>query len=229
MRLLNISNLKICLILSPVLLISCNQVGSNACGGADNTGVCLAAVSIAPTYLGGNTLDVDIYQDICPPIPPGTAEVFTDHAATVTLSASLIGNAPTNVTRIRLTRYTISYTLNPGSDKPALGPPLPPFQSSNFATGQTIDIPVGGTTIIDLTLFDLQHKEDFLCNPTIGGDPDSYMCPIGGGAFGADNTPDFTNHPSYTAHYTFFGEDDYGNEVWATGATEIKIGHYLFC
>jgi len=221
MRLLNISNLKICLILSPVLLISCNQVGSNACGGADNTGVCLGADSIAPTYNDGNTLNVDIYRDICEPGPPPVDEIFTDHNATVTFSASLIGNAPTNVTRIRLTRYTISYTLNPGSDNPALGPAIPPFQASNFGTGETIDISVGGTTTIDLSLFDLQQKRDFVCTV----DAPSDQCTQVFNGIGAS----FIDFPSYTAHYTFFGEDDYGNEVFATGATEIKIGHYDYC
>lgn len=193
---------RVALFAAPVLSLFLASCGDEAeCQGADLNGVCFVVSNVVPRYDNANTNNVDVVQGTC-----GTApEPFFDHGARLTLSAFTIGNNRTNSTRILVTRYTISYQLNPGSDNPALGPAIPSFQANNFGASQTLEVPVNGTLDADFSLFDINQKIDFFFAMTAG------------------------EYPSYTATYTVVGADEYGREVSSTGSTEIKIGDYNNC
>lgn len=193
---------RVALFAAPVFSLFLASCGDEAkCQGADLNGVCFVVSNVVPRYNSANTNNVDVVQGTCGTTP----EPFFDHSATLTLSAFTIGNNRTNSTRILLTRYTISYRLNPGSDNPALGPAIPSSQANDFGANQTLEVAVNGTQDADLNLFDINQKQDFAAAMTAGA------------------------YPSYTATYTVYGADEYGREVSSTGSTEIKIGDYNNC
>jgi hypothetical protein len=191
------------LILAGLALSSCGDEagGGGACGGVDNNGVCLFISSIEPFDTNGNTIDVDVQQNVCDPVPvPPVIEPFSDHDALVTFGAFTIGNAPTTTTRIFIVSYTISYAINLGSGP---GPVVP---SVTIGTGFILEVPINGSAQADVTIFDQGQKAAFAADPAfVGGEP------------------------SYFARYTFNGEDEFGNTAFAQASTQILLADFNNC
>ncbi len=191
------------LILAGLALSSCGDEagGGGACGGVDNNGVCLFISSIEPFDTNGNTIDVDVIQNICDAtVTPNIIEDFSDHDALVTFGSFTIGNVPTTTTRIFIVSYTISYAINLGS---APGPVVP---SVTIGTGSIIEVPTNGSVQANVTIFNQAQKAAFAADPAfVGGEP------------------------SYFARYTFNGEDEFGNTVFTQASTQILLADFNNC
>ena len=87
-----------CLLLTG-LLYGCGGAGPGSPGsdGTEDTGVLLDA-TIAGNYNGAATYSVDAFQDICDVGPPPEYEIFTDHGATLTVTARLVNPNATSYT-----------------------------------------------------------------------------------------------------------------------------------
>lgn len=193
-----------CLLL--LTLASCGGGGSSdgiggVCGGGSSvSGIVLCVDSVIPEYDDTLTPSVDIVQNLC---EDGTAEPYFDHSARVTLSATLASGAtqPPVSTSMSITRYVIDYTANPGVIGPAIA------SKTHF---ETITIPVTGTATRDINLMTTQQKEQFLFD--LGN----------AGAFDG-------KYRDYSVTYTFYGLDQFGNNLTARGFTQIVIGNYDNC
>ncbi|GMQ89959.1 MAG: hypothetical protein BMS9Abin10_0298 [Gammaproteobacteria bacterium] len=184
-----------------LLLSSCDSAGGGgAGGGVDNNGVFLFTSSIEPEDITGSTKDVDLVQGICDPGPPPEVEPFSDHDALVSFGTFTIDNVPTNATLIFITNYTIVYTINPNS----FPGPVPP--SLEVGSGVNIVVPVNGSVDATVSIFNVQQKVDFVA---AGWVPFS--------------------EPSYTATYTFRGEDEFGRSVSTSASTELLLTDFNNC
>ncbi|MFQ5757841.1 MAG: hypothetical protein ACE5H7_17340 [Acidiferrobacterales bacterium] len=192
------------LILAGLALASCDDAGGGgACGGVDNNGVCLFVSSIDPLDTTGPTINVDVIfttSDCNADGTPDDPEPFSDHDAVVDFGSFTIGNVPTTSTRIFITSYTISYAINPGS----FPGPVPP--SVTIGTGSAIVVPTNGAVQATVTIFNQQQKTDFVAAGYIVG-----------------------TEPSYTATYTFRGEDEFGNSVFVNASQQLLLADFLNC
>lgn len=188
------------------LLAACGEVGgSGQCGGIESNGVCLTVDSITPFYLGGGTSSVDVSRNFdCE--GDGVAstddiEAFTSHQADVEFSAvSLVPAGSIAVPPFfTITSYQIDFFPNTGF---ATGPDL---LSRRYSETFRIDTDSTGNSI-RLVLVDLDGKDEWLAN---GGND--------------------SEHPTYSARYTFFGTDAFDNEIVAQGVTTFEIGGFDYC
>lgn len=176
--------------------------GGGGCGGgAGVAGVVLCAESVAPKYNGVLTPSVDIVQGICSDMTP---EPFFDHSATVTITATLATGAtiPPVSPTVTITRYVVDFTANPG----VVGPVI----SSSGNLFDTITVPVGGTATRDVQLMTTQQKERFLLDLGLAGAFDGI-------------------YRSYAVTYTFYAQDQFGNNLTARGFGQVVIGNYQNC
>lgn len=179
-----------------------NDIAGGGCGGgATVSGIVLCVDNVQPLYNKVLTSNVDIVQGIC---TDGTPEPYFDHQATVTISASLATGAtqPPVSTVVTLTRYVIDYTANPG----VVGPTI----RSTGDLFETISLPVAGTASRDLRLLTTQQKEQFLLDLGLAGAFDGI-------------------YRGYAVTYTFYGQDQYGNNLVARGFGQVIIGNYQNC
>jgi hypothetical protein len=191
-------------------LVSCGSGdesgGGGACGGADETGICLFVASLVPFDVDEGP-DLDVVQDICTPAVPPALAVFEDFViarAEPTFGASQIGPLLTSATQIIITGYTISYA--------AIPPPAffaPPITAVQF-TGNVTTIPVNGTATANVDLLTFDQKEIYrLAAIALNGVlPDSI---------------------TYSATYTFFGETDIGEPVSVTASTFFDLANFNNC
>ena len=190
-------------------LVSCGSGdesgGGGACGGADETGICLFVAGIVVSDVDeGPDIDTTRNLDcdgVATTIDP---EDFVIARAEVTFGASNIGPVLTSATQIIITGYTISYA--------AIPPPAffaPAIASVTF-TGNTATIPVGGTATANVDLFTFDQKEIYrLAAIALNGVlPDSI---------------------TYSARYTFFGETDIGEPVSVTASTFFDLADFDNC
>ena len=190
-------------------LVSCGSGdesgGGGACGGADETGICLFVASLVVSDVDEGP-DVDVLRDLdCN--GDGTLddpEDFVIARAEPTFGASNIGPVLTSATQIIITGYTISYA--------AIPPPAffaPAITAVHF-TGNTATIPVGGTATANVDLFTFDQKEIYrLAAIALNGVlPDSI---------------------TYSARYTFFGETDIGEPVSVTASTFFDLADFDNC
>ncbi len=176
--------------------------GGGGCGGgATVAGIVLCADSVAPKYNGTLTPSVDIVQGIC---TDGTPEPYFEHQATVTISARLATGAtiPPVSPTVTITRYVIDYTANPG----VVGPTI----RSTGDIFDTITVAVGGSTSRDVQLMGINQKSQFLFD--LGG----------AGAFDG-------SFRRYAVTYTFYGQDQFGNNLTARGFGQVEIGNFQNC
>ncbi len=183
--------------------------GSPGSEGTEDTGVILNAY-VTPVYLGENTPDVDAFQDICDPGPPPEYESFTDHYATVTISARLINpNATFQAGNLYVEKYTIEYRRSTDS----IG--SPPIET--YVGYSTILIPAptgtGVTTVEAPVMFvDLIRKDKYKADVTSG-----------------QYTSGLSYINNYTAIYTFEGKNDFGDKFKFKTQVDFSIGWYLNC
>jgi hypothetical protein len=189
------------------------------CGGGDqpgspgshgDTGIIIDA-TVAPK----GSDDVDAFQEVCSPGPPPTLEKFTEHLATVTINARL-ENPDLSITpgNLYIEKFTIDFV--PSNDSLG-GPPIPSFTGY---TQITIQAPTGtGTTTVtqDVMLIDLPRKNKYSSDMLSG----AYSSALGSTA-GA-----FINN--YTAIYTFYGKNDYGDSFSFQTHVLFVIGNFDLC
>lgn len=178
------------------------SVGGGGCGGGANvSGVLLCVDNVQPVYDQVLTPNVDIFRGVCPDF---TAEPYFDHAARITISGSLATGAtqPPASTSITLTHYVVDYTANPNVTGPTI--------RSTGNLFETIVVPVAGTVTRDVRLMTTQQKETFLFDLGKAGAFDGI-------------------YRGYSVTYTFYGQDQTGNNLVARGFTQVVIGNYDNC
>ena len=175
----------------------------------EGTGVVLDAV-ITPVYLGSHTYSVDAFQIMCNPGPPPVAEDFTDHNATIAITARLINP---NTTFQAGTLYVEKYTVEFKRSSDSIG--APPIQSDTRYKTIVIPAPTGtGVTTVEDTvvLVDLIRKDQYRFDVTSG----QYS-----------SGPSYLNN--YTAIYTFEGKNEYGAIFSFKAQTDFQIGSIDYC
>ncbi len=185
-------------------LVSCGSGdeadGGGACGGADETGICLFAAGIVVSDVDEGP-DVDVIQNgNCTnvAVAPFVVEDFVIARTAVTFGASQIGPELPSASLIIITGYTISYAAIP----PVFPVIAPPITSVQF-TGNTATIPVNGTATANVDLFNFAQKAAWA------------------GVFNGNVT--------YSATYTFFGESDIGESVSLTVSTFFDLADFDNC
>jgi len=175
--------------------------GGGACGGADETGICLFVESIVVSDVDEGP-DVDVFQNpdcVGTATPPLIAEDFVIARTAVTFGASQIGLQPPSASLIIVTGYTITYAATPPVFPPVVAPPITPVQF----TGNTATIPVNGTATANVDLFNFAQKA----------------------AWNAVTTGNVT----YSATYTFLGKTDIGESVSVTVSTLFDLANFNNC
>lgn len=198
------------LFLVALILASCSATGGSdnpqqGCGGTEATVSCLAITGIAPkTTGGGNSSNVDAFQEVCVDPTTGAAtsrETFTDHNADITFSNMQFPTARAGFD-LRITGYTVSYSLNQCPTAAVGCPPLTGFTAS----GESILILKGQTVTVTLPFVPLRVKSEF--------------CAAGGERGRAI--------PSYTATYTFTAQTTGFNDTFTvTGSSQFTIGDFV--
>jgi hypothetical protein len=201
----------VCCLLFTVFLWGCGSgPGSPGSQGTEDTGVTLEA-TIVPTYNGEDTYSVDAFQQVCSEGPPPVYEYFTDHQATVTITATLINP---NTTFQPGTLYIEKYTVEFRRSADSIG--APPIQSDTRYKTIVITPPLtgtGATTVTDtVILVDLLRK-------------DQYATDVLSGQYSSG--PAYINN--YTAIYTFEGKNEYGDSFTFKAQTDFQIGSFDNC
>jgi hypothetical protein len=204
-------------ILFVLLLASCGGGGAGnpgTTGTANTWGIITASISpgvdsssnatTSPLAAAGR--DVDIFQTAnCSTATGNTAapvpEPFTDHDAIATflLTAS---NPGEDVQDHIVEGYRIDYTTE------TLGaPPIQSYQSG----AQTLVLQQDKQVTLQVALVDIGRKLKLAADLTSGQYKPQY-------AF-----------PTYTAVYTFFGHDIYGNSFQTVVQTSFEVGDFNYC
>jgi hypothetical protein len=175
--------------------------------GTEDTGVVIDA-SVVGLYLGESTNSVDAFFDICDVGPPEVPEVFTDHQAEVTFTASLINPNPTiKPGTLYIDKYTVEYKRSNDS----LG--APPIEMDTRYDTIIIAPPLSGTGATSITttvtLIDLVRKE-------------KYYDDILSGRYNYHSA--YINN--YTAIYTFYGKNEYGENFTIKTQMNFQIGWF---
>lgn len=199
-----------CLLFS-VLLWGCGA-GPGAPGGqgTEDTGVILEA-TIIPTYNGTDTYSVDVIQDVCDVGPPPVYEVFTDHSARVTISSRRLN--PTSTFQPG-TLYIEKYTVEFRRSTDSIG--APPIESDTRYKSIIITPPSGaGTNTVTDTviLVDLIRKDKYATDMLSG------MYTSAGSAY----------LNNYTATFTFYGQNQFGDSFSFKAQTDFQIGSFYNC
>jgi hypothetical protein len=199
-----------CLLLTG-LLYGCGGAGPGSPGsdGTEDTGVQLDA-TIAGNYNGAATYSVDAFQDICDEGPPPTYEIFTDHGATLTVTARLINpNATFTPGKLHIQKYTVKYVRSNDS----IG--APPIESDTRYVSIDITPPAGaGTTVTTagVILVDLLRKDQYAYDTT-QGQYSSFLAWLN----------------NYTAIYTFEGQNDFGTHFSFKVQMDFQIADFDNC
>jgi hypothetical protein len=203
------------ILLSAILVLmvwGCGGSGPGSPGtqGTEDTGVILEA-TIIPTYNNVNTNSVDAFQGVCDVGPPIKYEVFTDHTATVTVSARLLNpNSTFQAGTLYIEKYTVEFRRSTDS----IG--APPIESDTRYKSIIITPPTGaGTNTVTDTviLVDLIRK-------------DKYRSDMLSGMFTSAGAAYLNN---YTAIYTFEGKNQFGDSFSFTAQTDFQIGNFDNC
>ena len=200
----------VCFLILSGLLAGCGGgAGSPGSHGTEDTGVVLDA-TITPTYLGSNTSSVDAIQDICDVGPPLKVEAFTDHSATLFITARALNpNTTFQLGNLYIEKYTVEYRRSTDS----IG--APPIQTDTRFVSIVIPAPVGSalSTVTSTIIFvDLLRK-------------DQYKSDITSGQFSSSLA--FLNN--YTAIYTFEGKNEYGTNFSFKVQTDFQIADFNNC
>lgn len=181
--------------------------GGGACGGADETGVCLFVVEKQVSDVDEGR-DVDVIQNPnCTGVlvAPFVVEDFVIARTEVTFGAAQIGPALPSASLIIITGYTISYAATP-----PVFPVVAPAIISVAFTGDLTTIPVNGTGTANVDLFNFTQKADWVTNFTA-------LNGVGPG------------NVTYSATYEFFGEDDLGESVSVVVPTSFDLANFNNC
>lgn len=206
-----------------------------ACGGVDESGICLEVTLIDPFNIDSEfTSDVDV-NFVADCDGDGTAddpEDFTEHFADVTFSAFPISGNPVAASVVRVTGVQVVFTQNTtdplvtctnptAASAPCGAVPGPGPLITTLTTPVNVVIPVGTSVTETVPLMNFQRKDDYT--------PSSGAAAFNIFADGPFDTNGDVAYLSYNVRYFFTGEDEFGNSVDATGATEVTIGAYNNC
>jgi hypothetical protein len=195
-----------------VILYGCGGgAGGPGTSGTEETGVVLDVQTPVGLYLDENTNSVDVFQQICDEGPPPEYEQFTDHEATVAFNTSLINPNPTiKPGTLYVEKYTIEYKRSNDS----LG--APPIEKDTRYETIVIPVPLTGNgtsgTNATLILIDLVRKEKYY-DDVLSGRYDYHLAYIN----------------NYTAIYTFYGQNEYGENFTAKAQMNFQIGSFDYC
>ena len=190
-----------------------DQIGAaGQCGGVESSGICVTIDLIAPG--DGNTEatdSVDAFAEFDCDGDPATDDgvLLFAHFAEVTLSAANL--IPTNIpgvtpgvpTFVTLTQYAIEYSANSGNVQPV--PVL-----TNRVFNESIRIPVNGSFTTTLSFVEFQQKAEYR-------------------ETAQQLFPDLNPIHSYTAKYTFSGQDSLGNSVSVAAFKQFEMGDFDSC
>ncbi len=201
----------VCSLLFSVLLWGCGGAGPGSPGtsGSEDTGVILEA-TVVPTYKGTDTYSVDAFQQICSEGPPAVYEGIADHSARVTISSRLLN--PTSTFQPG-TLYIEKYTVEFRRSTDSIG--APPIESDTRYKSIIITPPTGtGTNTVTDTviLVDLIRKDKYATDMLSG------MYTSGSG---------YLNN--YTAIFTFYGQNQFGDSFSFKAQTDFQIGNFDNC
>jgi len=168
------------------------------------------AATVTPIYLGKNTGSVDAFQSVCDEGPPRDYEDFTDHNATLTVTARLINpNTTFPAGDLYIEKYTVEFKRSGDS----IG--APPIESDTRYKTIVIPAPTGTnvSTVEDtVVLVDLIRK-------------DRYEEDVTSGRFTYASA--YLNN--YTAVFKFEGENAYGKYFSFKAQTDFQIGSFDNC
>ena len=203
--------LTLCYFLVAGILAGCGGGGPGSPGsqGTEDTGVMLEA-TIIPTYNGADTYSVDVFQQVCDEGPPPEFEVFTDHSATVIIRSRLLN--PTSTFQAG-TLYIEKYTVEFRRSTDSIG--APPIESDTRYKSIVITPPSGaGTNTLEdtLILVDLIRK-------------DKYATDMLSGMYTSGSA--YLNN--YTATFTFYGQNQFGDSFSFTTQVDFQIGSFDNC
>jgi hypothetical protein len=194
-----------------VILYGCGSgAGAPGSKGTEDTGV-IVDTHIEGLYLNELTYSVDTFRQVCDEGPPEVLEFMGDHQAEVTFTASLINpNSTIKPGTIYIDKYTIEYKRSNDS----IG--APPIEKDTRYKSITITPPLSGTGTTTITtnvlLVDLTRKEQYYDDMVSGRY--NYQ------AFYINN---------YTAIYTFYGKNDYGENFSVKAQMDFQIGSFDNC
>lgn len=202
----------VCCMLSAVFLWGCGGGTPGMPGSQGDTGVIIDSATITPTYNGKNSSSVDVVQQTCTPATattPAKFEYMADHGATLTLNAKLLNpNTKFQPGTLTVEKYTVEYRQTTDS----IG--APPIETMVRYNTFTITPPTGNAvstvTISGILLVDLARKAQYYTNVTSG-----------------QYTTNILN--SYTAIYTFEGQDQVGTRFSFVVQTNFQIGSFDNC
>jgi hypothetical protein len=200
----------------PWVVLGCGDFDAD---GSDKSGSLFNIEEIDPTYFDESTRQVDVVRSICSSGDEGDVdpEPYTDHFADVTLSNRPLNNS---LEQTASTIYVDSYQLR----YEGVTQGSPPLPSSNvIQIGETVGLepctPGGdcqGETISQIEFVPVEEKNvlyDYL--------------------YGVNGTCDTVTGQGcqlqYNIYYTFFGENDYGYDVSASGTTFFYVSNYDNC
>jgi hypothetical protein len=191
---------------------SCGGVGGGGSGGGcEDSGSCLSVTYInIPTNGNVNDgSDIDVYRHWCWDDKDTLSDPTDDtcepeagglyYKTTIEVEIQNDDLLPGSATLVTMTGYSVSFTQHPDRCYGVVGPNLSSF--SGYLSG-TIT-PNGSTTFSDIKLVAPATKASL-------------------GSYGAGPW-------CYTAHYTFRGEDWYGNDVSCKADINFQLGDYSYC
>jgi hypothetical protein len=189
----------------PLVVVGCGDFED----GAEDSGSLFNVEYIDPTYFGESTRQVDVFQGNCAePGEPPDDEQYGDHWADVTLSNRPLNNAvEQTASTIYLDGYELVYQpVSQGS------PSLPSTDLIPIGEGVGLEpcAPFGeceGETLPQIYFVTVREKE--ILRQYIGS---SGLIQL-----------------KYNVYYVFYGENDYGYEVRATGVSNFVASNYDYC
>jgi hypothetical protein len=193
-------------------LIGCGGGGPGSPGssGSEDTGVALSASAPVGLYLGEATNSVDAFQGLCGVPPATTPEPFADHQATVTFTARVLNpNATIPMGKLYIEKYTVEFRRSSDS----IG--APPIESDTRYQTIEIPAPIGAgevTVTTDIILVDLKRKGWYAEDITSGR---------------YSSGPAYLNN--YTAIYTFYGQNEFGENFKVQTQMNFQIGNFNNC
>tara|TARA_B100000315_G_scaffold259541_1_gene315976 strand:+ start:473 stop:1087 length:615 start_codon:yes stop_codon:yes gene_type:complete len=190
------------------------QIGAaGQCGGAELTGICVTIDLISPGSVSlPQSDDVDAFQnpDCDGDRTTNDPEEFSRHSAEITLSVvNLISSNEPGITSgvptfVTLTTYQIDYqeTTDGGNEVPG---PLMTAREFN----ETIRIDVETSQTVTLAFLEIAQLIEYSAQAIQDGIDDTIL--------------------SYTATYSFSGEDSLGNPVFVEAFKKFQIGNFNTC
>ena len=195
-----------------ILLAGCGGGGPGSPGssGSENTGIMVDASAPVGSYNGAATNSVDAFQGLCGTPPSTTDEFFADHQATVTFTARLLNpGSDFQAGKLYIEKYTVEFRRSSDS----IG--APPIESDTRYQTIEIPAPIGAgevTVTTDIILVDILRK-------------DQYRGDMSSGRYSSGSA--YINN--YTAIYTFYGQNEFGENFKIKAQMNFQIGNFDHC